>query len=758
MSIEILLQTVAASFSCQSLFCVTKKVGCLIDKISSRVNDKGALLFALFILLAGGSRAKQHRKEDFIIRGKQVAVFGRNIFTDRNLSFEPNLDIPTPENYVLGPGDELIIDVWGTSENTVREIISPEGTIHVAGIGPIFLDGMSIQDAERSLRREFSKIYAAISGKSVHIKLSLGGIRTIMINVMGEVQVPGTYRLSAFASVFHALYRAGGVSGIGSLRDIRVVRGGKEVTCIDVYDYIMKGKLTDDIRLSEGDVILIPPYENLVSISGKVKRPMAYEMKKGETITTLLSYAGGFTGDAYRDAIRLFRLSGKEKQIYNVGQDDYQSFILADGDELSVEAVLQRFSNKVEVRGAVYRAGVYQLDDSITGTVRQLISRAEGLRGDAFLNRALLRREHEDLTHEMIPVDLKRMMAGAVSDLRLQKNDVLYISSVKDIEKEGTLSIYGDIRNPGDFPYVKNTSIQDLIVKAGGLLESASMVRIDVSRRIRDPKSISSSTVIGKSFAVELKNGLVMGEDKGFELEPYDIVFIRRSPGYRKQANVTVEGEVAFTGNYTLIQSNERLSSLIARAGGLSKEAYVKGARLIRRMTADEMRQKKDVLRLSVRGSEKASVSPVTLEASSTYPVGIELEKALVNPGSDEDMVLREGDVLFVPKYVSTVTINGAVMYPNTILYQKGSSLSYYIEQAGGFGNRALKRRVYVIYMNGMVSRLKRRMGNAIEPGCEIIVPSKKGRKKTVAADVTGMNTSIASIAAMVAAMVGMTK
>lgn len=735
-----------------------KKVSCLIDKISGRVNDKGALLFALFILLAGGSRARQHRKEDFIIRGKQVAVFGRNIFTDRNLSFEPNLDIPTPENYVLGSGDELIIDVWGTSENTVREIISPEGTIHVAGIGPIFLDGMSIQDAERSLRREFSKIYAAISGKSVHIKLSLGGIRTIMINVMGEVQVPGTYRLSAFASVFHALYRAGGVSGIGSLRDIRVVRGGKEVACIDVYDYIMKGKLTDDIRLSEGDVILIPPYENLVSISGKVKRPMAYEMKKGETITTLLSYAGGFTGDAYRDAIRLFRLNGKEKQIYNVGQDDYQSFVLTDGDELSVEAVLQRFSNKVEVRGAVYRAGVYQLDDSITGTVRQLISRAEGLRGDAFLNRALLRREHEDLTHEMIPVDLKRMMAGAVSDLRLQKNDVLYISSVKDIEKEGTLSIYGDIRNPGDFPYVKNTSIQDLIVKAGGLLESASMVRIDVSRRIRDPKSISSSTVIGKSFTVELKNGLVMGEDKGFELEPYDIVFIRRSPGYRKQANVTVKGEVAFTGNYTLIQSNERLSSLIARAGGLSKEAYVKGARLIRRMTADEMRQKKDVLRLSVRGSEKASVSPVTLEASSTYPVGIELEKALVNPGSDEDMVLREGDVLFVPKYVSTVTINGAVMYPNTILYQKGSSLSYYIEQAGGFGNRALKRRVYVIYMNGMVSRLKRRMGNAIEPGCEIIVPSKKGRKKTVAADVTGMNTSIASIAAMVAAMVGMTK
>ena len=738
--------------------CVAKKVSCLKDMIFKKINDKGALLFALFILLAGGSRARQHRKDDHVIRGKQVAVFGRNIFTARNLSFEPSLDIPTPENYVLGSGDELIIDVWGTSENTVREIISPEGTIHVAGIGPIFLSGMNIQDAERSLRREFSKIYAAIPQKTVHIELSLGRIRTIMINVMGEVKVPGIYRLSAFASVFHALYRAGGISDIGSLRDIRVVRDGKEIVRVDVYDYIMKGKLTDNIRLSEGDVILVPPYQNLVSISGKVKRPMKYEMKSGETVATLLSYAGGFTGDAYRSAIRLFRMGGKAKQVYNVAHDDYQSYLLADGDKLSVEAVLERFSNKVEIRGAVYRAGIYQLDDSVTGTVRQLISKAEGLRGDAFLNRALLRRQQEDLTHEMIPVDLKKMMDDTSADLCLQKNDVLYIPSVKDIEKEGTLSIYGDVRVPGEFPYVKNTTIQDLIVKAGGLPESASMVRIDVSRRIKDPGSILSSNVIGKSFTVELANGLLIGEDKGFELEPYDIVFVRRSPGYRKQANVTVEGEVVFTGNYALTKSNERLSSLIARAGGLSKEAYVRGARLIRRMTADEIRRKQDVVRLLVKGSEENSISLLALETGSTYPVGIELEKALINPGSDEDMVLREGDVLFIPKYVSTVTISGAVMYPNTILYQKGSNLDYYIEQAGGFGNRALKRHIYVVYMNGMVSRLRKSAVCAIEPGCEIIVPSKENRKKTVPRDVAGMNTSIASIAAMVAAMVGMIK
>lgn len=507
--------------------------------------------FLLFLLFTGWVNAQQGGLGKVVGQSKQTQVFGRNIFASRNLSFEPNLNIPTPENYMLGPGDEVIIDIWGTSENTVRETISPEGNILVENIGPIYLSGLNMQEAEQHLRREFSKIYAAISGESVHIKVTLGKIRSIMVNVMGEVEVPGTYRLSAFASVFHALYRAGGVNRIGSLRTIQVVRNNKKVADVDVYKYIMEGKLTDDIRLSEGDVILVSPYANLVCISGKVKRPMIYEMKQGETLAALINYTGGFTGDAYRNMVRLLRRSGREQQIYNIDKVDYENFILTDDDEISVEAVLDRFSNKVEVRGAVYRSGMYQLD-SLTGTIKQLICQAEGLRGDAFLNRALLKREREDLSHEMIPVDLRKLMEGSIPDLPLQKNDVLYISSIRELEKEGTLAIYGDVANPGYFPFAKNMTIQDLILKAGGLLESASTVRIDVSRRIIDAKSTSSSSVIGKSFTVELENGLLVGTKRVFELEPYDMVFIRRSPGYQKQANVRVDGEVIFTGNYAL--------------------------------------------------------------------------------------------------------------------------------------------------------------------------------------------------------------
>ena len=718
---------------------------------------KKVLVFLLLFLFIGWVSAQQGELGRVVGQSTQTRVFGRNIFASRNLSFEPNLNIPTPENYMLGPGDEVIIDIWGTSENTVRETISPEGSILVENIGPIYLSGLNMQEAEQHLRREFSKIYAAISGESVHIKVTLGKIRSIMVNVMGEVEVPGTYRLSAFASVFHALYRAGGVNRIGSLRTIQVVRNGEKVADVDVYKYIMEGKLADDIRLSEGDVILVSPYENLVGISGKVKRPMIYEMKQGESLAALINYAGGFTGDAYRNTVRLLRRSGREKQIYNVDKVDYENFILTDDDEVSVEAVLDRFSNKVEVRGAVYRAGMYQLD-SLTGTIKQLICQAEGLRGDAFLNRALLKREREDLSHEMIPVDLRKLMEGIIPDLPLQKNDVLYISSIRELEKEGTLAIYGDVANPGYFPFAKNMTIQDLILKAGGLLESASTVRIDVSRRIKDAKSTSSSSVIGKSFTVELENGLLVGAQRVFELEPYDMVFIRRSPGYQKQANVTVDGEVIFTGNYALTKRNERLSDLIAKAGGLSKDAYVKGARLMRRMTADEIRQKQDAVRFAVKGTGKDSVSLAALEVDQTYSVGIELEKALAKPKSDEDLVLREGDVLFIPKYVSTVTITGAVMYPNTVLYQKGSGIDYYIGQAGGFGNRALKRRAYVVYMNGTVSRLRHNTANAIEPGCEIIVPTKEERKKATVSGAVGMSSSIASIAAMVASMVSLTK
>lgn len=686
-------------------------------------------------------------------------IFGHDVFTNRNLTFEPSINLATPVDYRLGPGDEVIIDVWGASENTIRQSISPEGTIQVSGLGPVQLSGMTVKDANAYLQREFSKIYSGISGSepTSQIKLTLGDIRTIQINIMGEVAVPGTYTLSSFSSVFHALYRAGGVNKIGSLRSIKVVRNGKTIADLDVYDYLMKGKMKDDIRLQEGDVIIVNPYESLVRIAGKVKRPMFYEMKPTETVATILNYAGGFTGDAYKKAVRIIRKSGREHQVYNVDEMDYSVFRLDDGDSISVDAVLKRFENRVEIRGAVYRSGLYELSGTVN-TVKQLIKKAEGLRGDAFLNRALLDRENEDLSHEVIAVDLGGLLKGTVADIPLQKNDILYIPSIHDLKEEETISIHGEVANPGTFLFSKNMTIEDLLVQSGGLLEAAATTKVDITRRIKDPKSTSFSSVLGKTYSFDIKDGLVVGGEGDFYLEPFDEVYVRKSPAYRKQQNVVVAGEVLFGGNYALVKKNERLSDLISKAGGITPDAYVKGARLIRKMTEEEQRRQADAVRMARMGEGKDSISVEKLNISDTYTVGIDLEKAISNPGSDFDLVLREGDVLFIPEYINTVKISGAVMYPNTVLYKRGESLRYYINQAGGYGNLAKKKKAYVVYMNGTVSRLKSRDKKAIEPGCEIIVPSKEEKKRMSTAEILGMGSTTASIAAMIATMVNLFK
>ena len=686
-------------------------------------------------------------------------IFGHDVFTNRNLTFEPSINLATPVDYRLGPGDEVIIDVWGASENTIRQSISPEGTIQVSGLGPVQLSGMTVKDANAYLQREFSKIYSGISGSepTSQIKLTLGDIRTIQINIMGEVAVPGTYTLSTFSSVFHALYRAGGVNKIGSLRSIKVVRNGKTIADLDVYDYLMKGKMKDDIRLQEGDVIIVNPYESLVRIAGKVKRPMFYEMKPTETVATIVNYAGGFTGDAYKKAVRIIRKSGREHQVYNVDEMDYSVFRLDDGDSISVDAVLKRFENRVEIRGAVYRSGLYELSGTVN-TVKQLIKKAEGLRGDAFLNRALLDRENEDLSHEVIAVDLGGLLKGTVADIPLQKNDILYIPSIHDLKEEETISIHGEVANPGTFLFSKNMTIEDLLVQSGGLLEAAATTKVDITRRIKDPKSTSFSSVLGKTYSFDIKDGLVVGGEGDFHLEPFDEVYVRKSPAYRKQQNVVVAGEVLFGGNYALVKKNERLSDLISKAGGITPDAYVKGARLIRKMTEEEQRRQADAVRMARMGEGKDSISVEKLNISDTYTVGINLEKAISNPGSDFDLVLREGDVLFIPEYINTVKISGAVMYPNTVLYKRGESLRYYINQAGGYGNLAKKKKAYVVYMNGTVSRLKSRDKKAIEPGCEIIVPSKEEKKRMSTAEILGMGSTTASIAAMIATMVNLFK
>lgn len=682
-------------------------------------------------------------------------IFGHNIFTNKNLTFEPNVNIATPVNYRLGAGDEVIIDVWGASEKTIRQTISPEGSIQVTNLGPVFLNGMTVKEANSHLEREFAKKYAGISGTvpSSQIKLTLGETRMIQVNVMGEVAVPGTYTLSPFASVFHALYNAGGVNKIGSLRSIKVVRNGKVIADLDVYGFIMKGKMKDDIRLQEGDVILVNPYDCLVQITGKVKRPMFYEMKNTETVSTLLKYSGGFAGDAYKKAIRLIRKTGREHQVYNVDEMDYSVFKLEDGDELSVDSVLARFENRVEVRGAVYRAGMYQLDGTVN-TVKQLIKKAEGIRGDAFMNRVIIERENENLTREIIPIDLRGLLEGTVVDIPLQRNDVLYIPSVYDMKEEALITIHGEIANPGTYLFANKMTVEDLVIKAGGLLEAASTARINVSRRIKNSSTVSYSNLVGETFSFELKDGLVVG-DNDFYLEPFDEVYIRRSPAYHEQQNVMVAGEVLYSGSYALSKKNERLSDLVTKAGGVTPDAYIKGTRLIRQMTDEEIRRRDDALQMAQKDRIKGDT--ILLEQSDFYSVGINLEKALAHPGSDYDMVLREGDALYIPEFVSTVKISGAVMYPNTVLYKPGEKLDYYVDQAGGF-DRAKKSKAFAVYMNGTVTRLRKGRSKTIEPGCEIIIPSKGKKNGMSAAEIVGMGTSFASMATMVATMVNIFK
>ena len=685
-------------------------------------------------------------------------VFGRNIFNTRNLTFEPSVNLATPPNYRLGPGDEVIIDIWGTSQNTIRQQISPDGTINIEKIGPVSLSGMTVSEANEYLKRVLGKTYSGLDAPdgTLEIRLTLGNTRTIQINVMGEVVQPGTYALSSFSTVFHALYRAGGVNEIGSLRNVQVTRNGKTVAKVDVYDFIMKGKTQDDIRLQEGDVIIVPAYEALVQISGNVKRPMKFEMKKNETLATLIGYAGGFSADAYTRSLRVVRQNGEEYEINTVKEIDYSAYPMRNGDVVTAEAILNRFTNKLEVRGAVYRPGIYQLNGEIN-TVRALVNEAKGLMGDAFTNRAVLQREREDLTTEIISVDVRSIMAGTSPDIPLQKNDILYIPSIHDLEDRGDVAIFGEVAKPDSYSYSDNMTLEDLIIRAGGLRESASTVRVDVSRRIKDPKSTHSTDSIGQMFTFALKDGFVIDGEQGFTLQPYDQVFVRRSPGYQAQQNVQVTGEVIFGGTYAMTTTEERLSDLVKKAGGATSKAYLHGAKLIRVANDEEKKRMRDVINLMNRQFGEAMMDSLGIRVEDTFSVGIDLEKAMAQPGSEYDLVLREGDVLSVPKLNNTVKVNGAVMMPNTVGYLSDKNANYYLDQAGGYALNAKKSKKFVIYMNGQVARIKGRSKDKIEPGCEIIVPSKKNKRVNVG-EILGYASSFGSLATMFATISNLIK
>ena len=700
---------------------------------------------------------EDHPSTQDLARSNQV--FGRNIFNTRNLTFEPSVNIATPLNYRLGPGDEVIIDIWGASQNTIRQQISPDGTINIQKIGPVNLNGLTISEANDYLKKTLNKIYNGLNNTNdptSDIRLTLGSIRTIQINVMGEVVQPGTYSLSSFSTVFHALYRAGGVSDIGSLRNVQLVRNGKNIATIDVYQFIMKGNIQDDIRLQEGDVVIVPAYDVLVKIDGKVKRPMRFEMKKDENLSTLISYAGGFDADAYTRSLRVVRQNGQEYEVNTVKDLDYSVYKMRNGDVVTAEAILNRFTNKLEIRGAVYRPGIYQLNGKLN-TVRELVNEAQGLTGDAFLNRAVLYRQREDLTTEVIPVDIKAIMDGTSQNIILAKNDILYIPSIHDLEDRGDVVIHGEVAKPDSYPYADNMTLEDLIIQAGGLREAASVVRVDVSRRIRNPHSTADNDTIGRTYTFSLKEGFVVDGTPGFVLQPYDEVYVRRSPGYQAQQNVVVEGEILFGGSYAMTSREERLSDLINKAGGTTNYAYLRGAKLTRVATAGEKKRMGDVIRLMSRQLGEAMMDSLGVRVEDHFTVGIDLEKAIANPGSASDLVLREGDVVFIPKNTNTVTINGAVMVPNTVSYIAGKNIDYYLNQAGGYSDNAKKSKKFIVYMNGQVTKVKGSGKKQIEPGCEIIVPSKS-KKRTNMGEILGYATSFSSLGMMIASIANLIK
>ena len=700
---------------------------------------------------------EDHPTTQDLARGDQV--FGRNIFNTRNLTFEPSVNLATPANYRLGPGDEVIIDIWGVSQNTIRQQISPEGTINIQKIGPVNLSGMTVSAANDYLKNALNKIYNGLNNTTdptSDIRLTLGNIRTIQINVMGEVVQPGTYALSSFSTVFHALYRAGGVSDIGSLRNVQLVRNGKNIATIDVYEFIMKGNTQDDIRLQEGDVVIVPAYDVLVKISGKVKRPMRFEMKKDENLATLIKYAGGFEADAYTRSLRVVRQNGEEYEVNTVKDMDYSIYKMRNGDVVTAEAILNRFTNKLEIRGAVYRPGIYQLSGKLN-TIRELVNEAQGLTGDAFLNRAVLYRQREDLTSEVVPVDIRSIMDGTSPNLALMKNDILYIPSIHDLEDRGNVTVHGEVAQPDSYPYADNMTLEDLIIQAGGLKEAASTVRIDVSRRIKNPRTTADNDTIGQMYTFSLKDGFVIDGQPGFILEPYDEVYVRRSPGYQAQQNVAIEGEILFGGNYAMTSREERLSDLVNKAGGPTNYAYLRGAKLTRVANASEKKRMGDVIRLMSRQLGEAMIDSLGIRVEDTFTVGIDLEKALSNPKSNADLVLREGDVISIPKNNNTVTINGAVMVPNTVSYMQGKDVDYYLNQAGGYSDNAKKSKKFIVYMNGQVTKVKGSGKKQIEPGCEIIVPSK-AKKKANIGNILGYATTFSTLGMMVASIANLIK
>ena len=679
-------------------------------------------------------------------------VFGRDIFNNKSLTFEPVMNIATPQNYVLGPGDQLIIDVFGDTQRSDQLTVSPDGDVNVPEYGPVHVAGLTVSAAQAKVRSSLGTYYA-----SSDIRVTVGQTRTILVNVMGEVKAPGTYSLSSFATVFHALYMAGGISDLGTLRSIKVYRQGRQISSVDVYEFILNGRLAGNVRLQDNDVVQVGVYESIVDITGRVKRPMAYELRKNESLSTLLKYSGGFASDAYKKSLRVLRKNGRLKSVFNVEEFEMADFKMFDGDSVSVDSIIDRFENMVEVKGAVFRPGMYNLGEK-GQSVRSLIDNADGLTEEAMVSRAVLRRMKPNRTQEVMSIDLKGIMDGTSADVPLENEDILFIPTLAEHQNLRTLTIDGEVIFPGTYEYAEKMTVEDLILQAGGLTDNASTVKVDVARRMIDPEATTATMEIAKTYSFSIKPGFEFDGDRSFTLEPYDVVSVRRSPVSAEPFKVYVGGEIAFEGFYTLQQKNQRLSDVVKAAGGVVPGAYVRGARLIRTMNEDEQARMQEVIKMakqSASADAKDSLHLEQLALETTYLVGIHLDEALANPGGDEDVELQDGDRLVIPRLNRTVKISGDILKPNTVAFKSDKNYKYYIEQAGGYGKRARKSHTYILYQNGTISKATK---GKIEPGCEIVIPTKGPRDPTTITQWMGIGTSAASLATMFISIANMLK
>lgn len=695
---------------------------------------------------------------------RRSKIFGAELFSNKNLTFEPNLRMATPPNYKLGAQDELIIDVYGYSEVQHKLKVTPEGTVRVPYLGPVYVLGLTMAEATERLTKQLSTIYNGIKTGNTSVQVSLGNIRSIRVTLIGEVVKPGTYTLPSLATVANALYVSGGPDENGSFRSIDVIRNGTKITTFDLYDFLTSGDLTNNIVLQDQDVVKVNPYKVRVTLSGQIKHPAIFEAKENESLQNMIDYAGGFTEIAFRDVLKAFRINERAREVVNVTAEQLSSFRMKTGDRIVVDSIVSRFTNRIIIAGSVYHPGAYALEDGMTVDV--LIKRADGLLDEALQSRGVIRRLNADYTPSIINFNVKDALEGR-SSIRLQREDSVVIFSKLKVREPYLVRISGEVNKPGYYTYGDSMHLEDLILLADGLNDAASLKHVEISRRIREKGNYDSTdTRMAVTRQFDINADLSSSEAGDFVLQPFDEVMIRKSPAYSSQANVMLDGEVVYPGSYAINTRRERISDVIKRAGGLREDAYSEGALLLRRTFINSgdsalLANKQDVFINKLKDTTDAIKVREAAERKMQL-LGIELDKILANPGSKYDLLLEGGDVIKVPKKQQTIQLWGEIYFPKKVRFDKTYSFRDYVRGAGGFTSQALRRRSYVVYSNGEVKSTRKVLFfnsfPKVKPGAEVYVPAKRPRRVLSGGEVIGLGSALASVALVIVTIISTTK